>query len=326
MPFVALFGAAFTAEFACRIVSVINILLFDACLTGMPGLFGEQNLRGAPRLALNLLFAFGTVTWHNADLAGDWHFAHAVALGVMLLALREFLGANRPWAVGSYVALALMTRPTAALAGLFFVLPLIRRRELRKLLLFGTGPAIALILLGMYNRARFGNPFDFGYAHMILRGAGKQLMEQYGQFHPHFIPHNLFWFFCAPPWPSGGSASPWVAFDPRGLSLFISSPAMLYVFPAVRRRWRLPCVQDALAGVAVCLVPLLMYFNTGFWQFGHRFAMDYLPLLMVLIIAGMGTRPSRIAYALIALSIAIQSWGVLLHPLVRLPAWVVSGS
>jgi hypothetical protein len=325
MPFVAIFGLAVKVDVACRVVSAVNVFLFDACIAGLVRQIGEQELRVSPRLALDLLFAFGTVTWHNADMGGDWHFAHAVALCAMLLALREFLGANRSWAVGGYVALALLTRPTAALACLFFVLPLARNREIRRLLLFGAVPGIALVLLGMYNRARFGDPFEFGYAHMILRGTGKLLMDQYGQFHPHYIPRNLFWHFLAPPWPLANGTFPWVGFDPRGLSLFISCPAAFYVFLAVRRHWRLPCVRDAVIGVAACLVPLLMYFNTGFSQFGPRFAMDYLPLLLVLIIAGMGTKPSRVAYALIALSIAIQTWGVMLHPLVSLPTWLAPG-
>jgi len=78
-------------------------------------------------------------------------------------------------------------------------------------------------------------------------------------------------------------------------------------------------VRDALIAVAACLVPLLLYFNTGYAQFGHRFSMDYLPLLMVLVVAGMGARPSRLAYAAIAVSILIQTWGVFLVPLTRLP-------
>jgi hypothetical protein len=325
MPWVLLFGLAVTAETACRVVSVVNVFLFDACLTGLPRLLNTQDLRVPARVAMNLLFAFGTVTWHNADFGGDWHLAHAIALCAMLLALREFLGANRSWTIGCFVALAILTRPTAGLACLFFVMPLVRARAFRKLSLFAIGPAVAVILLGLYNQMRFGSPFDFGYARMLLRGTGAEWMDQYGQFHPHFVPRNLFWFFLAPPWPRPEGTFPWLGFDPWGLSLFISCPAMLYVFAGIARHWRLSSVQDACVGIAACLVPLLLYFNTGFWQFGHRFAMDYVPLLMILTISGMGAKPSRLAYGSIVLAVGIHTWGVLLHPVAWLPGWLVPG-
>jgi hypothetical protein len=322
MPFVLMFGLAAKVDVACRVVSAINVFLFDACLTGLPRLLGGQDLRIFPRMALNLLFAFGTMTWHNCMAGGDWHFAHAVALCAMLLALREFLAANRPWVIGFFTALAIMARPTAGLTCLFFVLPLIRARSPRKLLFFAIGPCVAVGLLGLYNQARFGNPFDFGYTRMLLRGTGKELMEQYGQFHPHFIMRNFFWFFLAPPWPRPEGTFPWLGFDQWGLSLFLSCPAMLYVFVGIAKHWRQPTIQDACVGSAACLILLLLYFNTGYRQFGHRFGMDYLPLLMILTIAGMGTKPSRLAYGSIAFAILLQIWGVVLQPVAQLPAWL----
>jgi hypothetical protein len=129
----------------------------------------------------------------------------------------------------------------------------------------------------------------------------------------------------APPWPLVDGRFPFLGFDARGLSLFCASPALLYAFAAFRRRLGgdkdhlCPTVRDALVGVVACLVPLLLYFNTGYAQFGHRFSMDYLPLLMVLVVAGMRGRPSRLAHALIVLSIGVQAIGVLLDPVTRLP-------
>ena len=334
MPFVVLFGSAVQVGTACRVVSVLNVLLMHACLGRLPqrlGLCGtgvlpvqtQARRPGHARIALTLLFAFGTVCWHNAEMGGDWHLAHAVALAAMLLALREWLAAARPLAIGGFVALALLTRPTAALGGLLFVLPLLRAGQVPKLVRLLAAPAVAVLLLALYNNARFGSPTDFGYERMILRGDGLAMMQQYGQFHPHFVPRNVFWFFLAPPWPTPDGRFPFLGFDPRGLSLFIATPALWYAVAGLARRWREAAVRDALIAVAACLLPLLLYFNTGYAQFGHRFSMDYLPLLMVLVVAGMGARPSRLAYAAIAVSILIQTWGVFLVPLTRLPGWIV---
>ena len=337
LPFVAL-SAAVKVETACRVVSVLSVLLFDACLVRLSRRLGMPAWNAAPRIALNLLFAFGTVSWHNAERGGDWHLAHAVALAAMLLALREYLRGDfpaagssptvggtalsgpRPWIMGAFLAAALLSRPTTAFAGLFFALPLLRRRNLPELVKLAAVPALALFVLAAYNHVRFSSPTDFGYDRMILHGQGLAMMRQYGQFHPHFIPGNAFWFFLAPPWPLADGRFPFFGFDQRGLSLFLATPAFAYAFVAfTRRRRRCLVVQDALIGIFACLVPLLLYFNTGYAQFGHRFSLDYLPLLMLLVAAGMGPRPGKLAYALIAASIAIQAVGVLCNPVTRLP-------
>lgn len=318
MPF-ALFGVTLPVAFACRAVSVANVLLFDSCLRRVPALFGRGAPEPGPRVAMNLLFAFGTVTWHNAEMGGDWHLAHAVALCAMLLALREFAGRRRFGIVGCFAALAILTRPTTALLSVFFGIPCLsdtprdRRVSMAKLV---AAPAAAVLLLAIYNQFRFGSPTDFGYDRMILVGRGKQLLEAYGQFHPHFIPVNFYWFFLAPPVALEGGRFPYLGYDPYGLSLFIATPAFLYAFVGIRRHWGLPVIRHAVVGIALCLVPLILYFNTGFWQFGQRFSMDYLPLLMLLVVAGVGPRPGRLAYALICASIVINTVGVILDPVV----------
>lgn len=322
-PFVAILGGVVTTAAACRALSTVNVLLFDACLERLPRFLNLPPFDAPTRVAVDLFFAFGTVTWHNAHMGGDWHLAHAVTLAAGLLALREFLGAGRPMAIGAFVAAILLTRPTAALACVAFVLPLLRGRKGGRLARLLAMPALGLILLGAYNAARFGDPLDFGYDRMILAGKGKELMEQYGQFSVHYISRNFFWFFLAPSWPRMAPGFP-IGFDPRGLSLFVASPALLYAFAGVVQQWNAKFVRHAALGIALCLVPLLMYFNTGFWQFGHRFSMDYMAPMMMLVALGIAARPSRAAILIIAMSIAFQFVGVVLQPIARLPDWLAS--
>ena len=322
LPFVTIFGPAIRVAWACRIVSTLNVLLFDACLARLPQRLGWQRLNLLPRAMLDLFFAFGTSVWHVSLLGGDWHLAHAVALAALLLAMREWAAADRPLVVGCCSGLAILARPTCGLTALFFLLPLLRARAWRAIALFVIGPLVAVCMLGGYNQARFGTPLDFGYDRMLLTGAGRDLMARYGQFDLHFVATNFFRFFLAPPWPLAHGRFPFLGYDPYGLSLFLASPAMLYALVGVWRGYRLPFVRDAAAGIGACLVPLLLYFNTGFGQFGHRFSMDYLPLLMVLVLAGMGPRPSRLAYGLLSLSIAIHGVAIASTPITQIPAWL----
>ena len=319
MPFVALFGGAVTSALACRIVSVLNVILLDACLARLPGKLGLAPWGAPTRFLLACFFAFGTVTWHNAHFGGDWHLAHAVTLAAQLLALHEFLGKNRPLVIGLFIALVLGTRPTAALAYLFLIFPFLRTPRAKDLARLAALPVAAILLLAACNYARFGNPFDFGYSRMLLSGAGKQLMETWGQFNPHFVPRNFYWFFLAPFWSRPDHAVP-LGFDPNGLSLFLASPALLYAFVALQRRKNNRLVRDTGISIIAALIPLLMYFNTGFVQFGHRFSMDYLPPILLLFLIGIGPRPSRPASVLVLLSIIIQAWGNLSLPFTNLPA------
>ena len=317
LPFV-LSGLPVKAALLCRLVSVANVIVMDACLCRMPGALGLPSLRPAARLALAGFFAFGTVAWHNAVMGGDWHLAHAVAVGGLLLGLREFLGPRRPWVVGCFVAVAIAARPTTALTSVFFVLAFMRSPAPDRRSALGgflIGPCLAVAFLGLYNLARFGSPLNFGYDRMILIGSGADLLARFGQFDLHFVRTNAYWFFAAPPVVLPEGRPPFIGYDPRGLSLFIASPALIYaIVGAVREGKRRKDVFCAVVGIACCLVPLLMYFNTGFWQFGHRFSMDYLPLLMILVVAGAGSRPSRLAYSLIGVSVAIQFVGVVIDP------------
>lgn len=319
MPFVLAFGSFVTVEAATRAVSIANLILFDACLLRLPGVLGLPRLESRGRVMLNLLFGFGTVSLHNAWLGGDWHLAHAVTLCAMLFALLEYSRARRPWLLGIYAAAVILTRPTAGLACVFFAMPFLRSRRAGDLLRLLAPPLLSAGLLAVYNLARFGDALDFGYQRMYLTGSGKLAMDTYGQFHPHFIVGNLFWFFLAPPWPTAAGHFPWLGYDPRGLSLLLSCPPVIYVFVALKRRWEQAAVRDSLLAVLLALIPLLLYFNSGYWQFGHRFCLDYMAPLMVLVVAGIGTRPGPGAFTLATVAIVIQFWGVSLAPVTRLP-------
>lgn len=318
-PFVLLFGPTPQLRLVCVLLSVFNALIFYQCLIRVPERLGQSSFTANGRFMLALLFALGTATWDSAARTGDWHMAHATAMTAMLLALREYAGSNRPAVVGLFAGLAILARPTTAFASLFFAFPHIRRSRLGELARLAVGPIAAVLLLVIYNYARFGSLTEFAYDRMILHGQGKQLMETHGQFNPVFVLRNFFWFFLAPPAGREDGAFPWLGYDPRGLSLFVATPAMIYLFAALVQIRQKTVVRHAAGAALCCLIPLLLYYNSGYWQFGHRFSMDYLPSLMILLIVGMGPRPSRLAYSLIALSIAIHSAGILGNSVARLP-------
>jgi peptidoglycan/LPS O-acetylase OafA/YrhL len=96
-------------------------------------------------------------------------------------------------------------------------------------------------------------------------------------------------------------------------------PALLLAFLGFRhrnRRWL------ATALLSACILPvllLLMYFNTGWYQFGYRFVLDFLPFLLLLAALGMKERPTLPAKLLIALSVLINVWGYIVFAYFKPP-------
>jgi hypothetical protein len=92
-----------------------------------------------------------------------------------------------------------------------------------------------------------------------------------------------------------------------GMSIFLTTPAFLYLFRrSPGRAW------EWAAWSAVCLLNLavLLYYNTGWQQFGYRFSLDYTVFAVCLLAAGAGRRVPPLLAFLIVLSVLVNLRGV----------------
>ena len=95
---------------------------------------------------------------------------------------------------------------------------------------------------------------------------------------------------------------PYLRNTKHGLSLLITTPALLWL---ARPATRVPLRGALWAAVVCAAVPGLLYQNTGWAQFGYRFALDYLPYLVALL--AIGGRPMGRAFK------AAIVWGILVN-------------
>ena len=102
-----------------------------------------------------------------------------------------------------------------------------------------------------------------------------------------------------------------------GMSIVLTSPALLLMVPALRRYGRSRLVTGAVLGALLVAVANLMHFSQGWVQFGYRFGNDLLPMALILVALGFerlvsgGRRWTMpVAIALIVVSIAVNAWGV----------------
>ena len=210
---------------------------------------------------------------------------------------------------------------------------------LRFALLLTLGMAPALLGQAVYNWARFGSPLEFGYRWMNSPGSLMERQATWGQFSIHFLPENLYTLLIRPPCLTLAPLR--LEPDAWGMGLLMSSPALLLALPLgalTRDRRRTsteaqpgqpetaPAAGQVSFGagayhrslrlglwlsVALVQVPSLLYFNTGSYQFGYRFALDWLPMGVLLLALETGGKLQGWAKALIVASVLMHLWGVL---------------
>lgn len=241
---------------------------------------------------LAFAFCFSSVFLGVTMIPWSWYFAQVVCTFLIFLAFWEYLNKKRFSLIGVILGAVLLTRVTASLTIIFFVLSVVltskksnprKLSNLFKLLLpFG----IAVLLLGFYNLLRFGNIFEQGYSYQILSGHAKKALG-YGMFNLLHVPGNLYALILSPPLLvfkdnlSHVLKFPFIKGNPWGMSIFITSPYFFYLFFL---KYKDPLSKIFIFTSIIILIPILFYYGVGFRQYGFRYSLDFLPLLFLLFI------------------------------------------
>lgn len=299
LPAVALWGVDTDQVRISMLIGAINVALVWVLL-------GRMGARGAARWLLTALFGLGTVHWEVATHGTTWFFAQVVAVLFLLLSLIEFFGRRRAPLMGLLLGLSVLGRLTVLPGAIFFAAALFREKNfLQRLFGFVVGLGLPLGFLGYFNFVRFGSPLETGYLMHSYSSFFAPDIERYGFFNPYYIAKHLYTLLLRPPEYIGHF--PYLRPSAEGMSLLLTTPAVVYALRA--RPWQGVNLWAALAAVVI-LVPTMFWFSTGWVQFGYRYSLDFLPFLLILVASGMGNRLDRTKVALVALSVAVNLWGV----------------
>jgi 4-amino-4-deoxy-L-arabinose transferase-like glycosyltransferase len=256
----------------------------------------------------------GTAFWSCVvQSEAVWFLAHTVAVVCSLLALDEALGRARGAWAGLWAGLAFLSRQLCIYLVPFIALAVwLRHAEAgrrRQVLQAGAALAVAGVCTLAYlvlNAARFGSPFDTGYAGMPLSDFLAERVARYGLFHPAYVPFNFFHMFLeGPHFLFGGprQLAP-LHMDGMGTSLTLASP---FVFVALAARGQRPWLVAAWSTVGLTLIHMLHYYNNGWVQLNaQRFSLDFLPLLWVLVALGSRRVEPRLWKALVAWAVGLN--------------------
>ena len=250
---------------------------------------------------------------------------------------------------GLFIGLASTARLTVILATPFFMIvgPRIDWRQRVASVLIGAAIPVAALLA--YNVVTTGHVFHPAYDHLYQLEAraytGLGYHPEWAAEDPRYVPQNVAIMLLSTPrlFPDRfqdtlGTVDQPLCTAPRatrglfdvgcpialprdtGMSVLLTTPALLLAIPAWFDRRRRRIVLAALLAILLVSLANLMHFSQGWVQFGYRFSNDTVPFALVLVAIGFARlvdRPSArswampLAIGLIVLSVAINAWGVL---------------
>lgn len=283
IPFVAIFGLD-TPQTILVIFSVIisTIVLYRICT-----LLGIKKKSDA--LWLTAFFIFGSIYIFLSITNITAFSVQIVGTTFVILALYVFLEKWNPVLMGFFVACAGMTRPTLYIAAFFFILEFLKsKNKLRTICYFSIPIMLSIVILGFYNAVRFQNPFETGYGHIITVNQAFVLAQKQGMFGLAHIPGNLYFLlFRGPDVVRADELTyilkfPYFKINEWGLGIFFTSPLFVYLlFMDLKEKYVTPALLTSL----IALFVILTYYNSGLWQYGYRYALDFYPFIFLILIS-----------------------------------------
>jgi hypothetical protein len=268
-----------------------------------------------------------------------WFVAQVAAVMMMMFAILMALGgSDRPkqfFGSGIFWALSVLSRNHLVLAFPFFAqfalekaspgasassnpgAPAARRHfplriNYRGLVLLVLPMVVAVLFLGWYNWARFGNVLDNGIVYHKMAPRFQADFKQYGYLSFHYVPRNFYYEMLRVPMPphvhipEPGPENTWR----EGYSLFFQCPLLLYALGTIRRVRSDKFAAACWLSIVCVTVPILCVMGTGWYQFGARYLFDVVPFYYLLTVVATRGRVTPLFLLLVILSIYMNFHGL----------------
>lgn len=255
-----------------------------------------------------IMTAFFTSSFlHIALFPSYSYFSHVVVVGLYFAAILEYLSSKRYWIIGLLVSFLLLTRITAGLGIVFFVFDILLNKDISsqkkyKILFQLLLPfCVGILFLFLYNYLRFNDFWETGYSFQRVIEYSLFRAKEYGLFSFVHLPGNLYYLLLATPEPifrdgfSHVLSYPFIKLNSWGMSIFVTSPYLLYLF---KFKYKDIVSKLFLLTIVIIAIPILLYYGIGFYQFGYRYAFDFIPFLFFLFIREYKEKYGKLSYGL----------------------------
>jgi hypothetical protein len=293
MPLVAIAGVGandvvFTALWAGLNPALLFLLLGSLRRRGYSERTQLQDLW------LTIAFGLGSVYFFSSVIGQVWYTAHIIATTLVIGYVWSSVAVKRPYLAGLFLGLGFATRTPLGFAFVFFLWEAIRVHgglstmwshkriplSFVKVCAKAAGPALLVVgLLLLHNYLRFASLSEFG--HKFLNITWQDRIQRWGLFNYHFVSRNLATALVL--LPRILAKAPFIQVSQHGMSLLVTSP---FLWLLLRPKRKSVLAQGLWLTVLAVALPHLLYQNSGFVQFGYRFSLDYMVLLVMLLAVG----------------------------------------
>jgi hypothetical protein len=297
-PFYLLWGVNASDVLYTLLGGFTNIVLSSLCVQEVRRYF---NLSLSPIAIVFLLisFAFGSPNFVLSLVGGIWASSQIFAMVYLLLYYLfffKYLNSGKQYYVlvaVVFFCLACLSRYSLCLHGLLFCYLLwdrkVKGKKLSPWLFISAGATIVFFgcLMALYNYLKFQNILEIGQR--FQQGAARYdaIVKSGPVLSFSYLWHNVYYYFLNP---ITFSLSKWdLQIDLEGNSVLMVYPSVLLCSLLIFKFRQFDLKRRAfvlIVGLAALLtmVSLLLYFSTGWTQFGNRYFFDAFPLFFLLVI------------------------------------------
>jgi hypothetical protein len=264
---------------------------------------GQGQGRGMEHLLVAAAWVFASPVCFLAANGRVWFTAQVFGALMLVGYLSNAWRLHRPVLAGVCLGLAVACRPTMALAVVVFAAQWWRsKRDWRTLVSFCLPILIIGGVLMSLNAARFDDPFEFGHRYLDIRWQVR--MQEHGMFAVDYLVRNLRCLLTL--LPVSDPEFPFFKVSLHGSALWLTTP---WIATALFARGRFEGRAELWLAALLVAIPPLLYQNSGQLQFTYRFAVDWLPMVVVALALGGAVRLRKVFAGLVLVGALLQCYG-----------------
>ncbi len=338
LPFYMFWGIQSSDIVYTLVAGIINIYLFFLLIEEFIA-YCKLNVSSVSKKIIVAVFAFTSPHLYLTVVAGVWHTNQIIAMFYLLLSylfyfkfMKNSLKIRNIVISVIFFNLAWFSRYILIFnIFLYFYAIWIHRKNIniakKIVVVLVSCTFFFFCLYGAYNFFRFGSVRETGhrYQRANLNEFNNQsdknkatryvILQKDGQaFSIKYLPHNIVYYFFHHI--SLDTGRPFVNTNEEGNSVFSVYPFFILIFYLFQKKYlQLSSKRNLLFMtlgliIVINLMLLLCYVTSGWMQFGNRYFLDVVPLILLLIMVEIENVPYSIQYLLLFYGLFINIFGI----------------
>ena len=298
LPFYLIWGIKSSDILYTLIAGIVNVVLFFKIIEFVDKYF-HLNKSTFIKFFVLINFALISPNFYLSLSGRIWHTNQIVATTYVLLFLFFYFKylenlKNLKLLLISLVFfnLSWLARNTLITSAILLIYPLTITLITKEKKLFVKSTAMIFlismstaIIFFTYNYLRFNSLLETGLTYQQSAARFRESTSLSNFFSINNIQHNFYYYFLNPLSPS--SKSPFIKFDPEGNSVLLVYPILILILVSLFKKRALDIklkyfLLICLTLLTANLIALMLFFGTGWTQFGNRYFLDVTPIIFIL--------------------------------------------